>query len=208
MERTDVRCYAMSPAGCLSARAMRHGMSQPNALCHFLLDTGFWREQSQIEMNRDFKIMNMNSFFSRFCYSQIFCVAAAVLVVLASCSLTSCGRNRNGEILDATKSGGLEKVKVLLNNNPDLVFCKDTNSCTPLFLAAIYDHKDVAELLLANKADVNARTKKGQTPLHFVAIADHTDMAELLLGKGADVNAKDYKSGWTPLHFAARTGNS
>ena len=35
-------------------------------------------------------------------------------------------------------------------------------------------HKDVAELLLANGADVNARNNRGETPLHLV-LAEATD---------------------------------
>jgi len=65
-------------------------------------------------------------------------------------------------------------------------------------LAAFNDHKDVAELLLANKADVNA--------LHFAAFNDHKDIADLLLAKGAAVNAKTDK-GVTPLHWAAMKGH-
>ena len=44
-------------------------------------------------------------------------------------------------------------------------------------------HKDVAELLLANKADVNARDNDGDTPLHMAAMKGHKDMVELLLAK-------------------------
>ena len=46
---------------------------------------------------------------------------------------------------------------MLIKENPDLVFSEDANGCTTLFLAAIYNHKDVAELLLANKADVECQ---------------------------------------------------
>ena len=77
-------------------------------------------------------------------------------------------------------------------------------------------HKDVAELLLANKADVNARNNKGETPLHRV-LAQATDsrytpetelgkrnveMVELLVASNADVNAKD-NNGSTPLDYPA-----
>jgi len=60
-------------------------------------------------------------------------------------------------------------------------------------------------LLLASKADVNAREKAGYTPLHRAAVSGHKDVAELLLAKKADVNAKD-NFGYTALHLAARKG--
>jgi ankyrin repeat protein len=55
----------------------------------------------------------------------------------------------------------------------------------------------VVELLLANKADVNARDKKGVTPLNLAAFYDHKDMAELLLAHGAHVN----------VYYATQTGD-
>ena len=36
---------------------------------------------------------------------------------------------------------------------------------TPLHCGARYDHKNVAELLLANRADINAKNNGGFTPL-------------------------------------------
>src|ERR1035437_7312102 len=100
--------------------------------------------------------MNTHSFFSRFCHSPIPRRAAVLLVALAWSSLAF-----GGEIHDAAKAGDLEKVAVLLKNNPDLVFSKDTNGATPLHLAALFGHKYVVELLLAFKAEVNATNNAG-----------------------------------------------
>jgi ankyrin repeat protein len=60
----------------------------------------------------------------------------------------------------------------------------------------------VAEVLLANKANVNAKAWDGSTPLRWAAFYSRKDVAELLLAKGADVNVKDI-GGDTPLHHAA-----
>src|SRR5881227_117827 len=49
--------------------------------------------------------------------------------------------------LDAIRSGDLEKVKLLLENNPALVSSKDTNGMTPLHFAALEGHYDIAEFL-------------------------------------------------------------
>ena len=67
-------------------------------------------------------------------------------------------------------------------------------------------YTDISDLLLANKADVNARDRDGNSPLHFAAFNDHKDIADLLLAKGAAVNAKTDK-GVTPLHWAAMKGH-
>ena len=111
-----------------------------------------------------------------------------------------------GEIHEAAGAGDLAKVKALLKDNPNLVFSKDNNDETPLHWAASRGHKDVAELLLANKAGVDARDNHGQTPLHAAAIGGHKDLAELLLAGKADVNGKD-NAGDTPLHLAAFYGH-
>ena len=60
-------------------------------------------------------------------------------------------------------------------------------------------HKEIVELLLANKAEVNAKANDGTTPLHAAAAGGHKDVAELLLANNADVNARNNK-GETPLH--------
>ena len=68
-----------------------------------------------------------------------------------------------------------------------------------------YGHNDVAELLLANKAEVNAKDKSEWTPLHWAAMKGHKAVVELLLANGADVNAKA-NNGGTPLHLAEDRG--
>jgi cytohesin len=89
-----------------------------------------------------------------------------------------------GEINDAARNGDLAKVKALLKDHPDLVSSTDDNGQTPLCSAAIGGHKDVAELLLANKADVNAKDDNGETPLHAAAKAGQNNMVDLLRGNG------------------------
>ena len=79
------------------------------------------------------------------------------------------------------------------------------DGATPLHHAAGRGQKEIAELLIAEGADVNAKSHGGGTPLHSAAAKEHENIAELLIAKGADVNAKDNK-GRTPLHWATGTG--
>jgi ankyrin repeat protein len=98
-------------------------------------------------------------------------------------------------IHDAAYKGDLDKVKELLKNNPNLVSSIRNGNInagdTPLHSAARGGYKNVAELLLANKADVNAENEEGWTPLHLAALMGHKDFAELLLANKANVNASD-----------------
>lgn len=65
---------------------------------------------------------------------------------------------------------------------------------------------EILKLLLASKADVNARAEYRQTPLHFAAQSGNTVAVKLLIERGADVNSqrRDRK---TPLHLAASNGH-
>ncbi len=132
----------------------------------------------------------------------------------------------------AAKAGHIEAVNKHLDMGTD-VNEKDDLQMTPLLYA---DTKEIAELLIAKGADVDAMDMQGMTPLNMAASAGHTGIAKLLISKGANVNAKDNQgltplhraetkeitelliangayvivkkgdNGWTPLHTAARTG--
>jgi cytohesin len=58
-----------------------------------------------------------------------------------------------------------------------------------LHWAAYEGHKEIAELLISEGADVNAKADGGGTPLHQAAYEGHKEVAELLIAKGADANA-------------------
>jgi ankyrin repeat protein len=72
-----------------------------------------------------------------------------------------------------------------------------------LHIATQLGHKEIAELLIAKGADVNAKIEGGGTSLHFSAGNGHKETVELLISKGADVNAKD-ADGTTPIDWAKR----
>jgi ankyrin repeat protein len=76
-------------------------------------------------------------------------------------------------------------------------------------------NKELAELLIAKGADVNAKSQEGITSLHMAADGFHQGqakkekeieaVAKLLIAQGADVNAKTSEGG-TPLHKVAKRG--
>ena len=147
--------------------------------------------------------MSMHSFFSQLFHTSTLRRAAITLTVLAWSSLTF-----GGEIHKAVRNVQMEKVKALLKADPSLVSSKDKDmdGRTPLHVAAAEGYKDMAELLLANKAEVNAKTGFGNTPLHFAAERGYNDVVELLLSNKAEVDAKDGIE-WTPFLYAAARGH-
>ena len=78
---------------------------------------------------------------------------------------------------------------------------------TPLMVAATYNRKKTAEVLLAKGARVDpANTRSGMSALHRAASAGHEDMVELLLANGADMLRKT-KDEQTALDLAAANGH-
>ena len=73
---------------------------------------------------------------------------------------------------------------------------------TPLHLAAMYGHQSIAQLLIENKADVNAGDCNGSTPLHVATCQGMSALVVLLVKNGADINSRSL-NGSTPLHSAA-----
>jgi hypothetical protein len=108
-----------------------------------------------------------------------------------------------GSLHEAALNGKLDKAKALIQANPALVNSHNSYAQqTPLHLAAEFGHKDVAELLLANGADVEAKAYGGWTPLLQAVFGGHRDLVELMVAHKADVNYKE-DAGRSPLHVAA-----
>lgn len=71
--------------------------------------------------------------------------------------------------------------------------------------AASGRHVEVARLLVARGADVNAAAQGGYAPLHVAAGLGQRDMVEFLLKQGANVNAQDIRG--TPILGAVGNGH-
>jgi len=113
------------------------------------------------------------------------------------------------------------EIGVLLNDNPALY--RDELGRTVLHFAADMGYMELAQLLVVNGADVNARDKQERAPLHEAVAGVHRKsyattrgatarqeaqckaVADLLLSNQANANPKD-KDGRTPLHEAAWHG--
>jgi ankyrin repeat protein len=64
------------------------------------------------------------------------------------------------------------------------VNAKSNTGRTPLHWAAARGHKEVAELLIAEGADVNAKGDDGNTPLGTAILFKRTEIADLLRKHG------------------------
>jgi ankyrin repeat protein len=107
-------------------------------------------------------------------------------------------------ICEAAEEGDINKVELILEENPRLLNSKDENGATPLHVAAAKGHRNIAELFLARGAKLNAKDHEGCTPLHHAVINNHIPLVELLISENAKINVRDI-SGYTPLRMAHNT---
>ena len=116
----------------------------------------------------------------------------------------------------AVEKGQEAEVVALLKADPGLVSSRDKMGNTPLHVAALHNRLEVAALLLANGADVNAENYQkvelrdhkwrrwGETPLSLALWAyNNKDMVTLLLTHGADPNVV-LSGGVTPIYRAVQ----
>ena len=125
-----------------------------------------------------------------------------LLITIAALVLAGCGPPAPDiSIHDAARDGNIEAVKQHLAAGTDVDEKGGMTKYTPLQEASRKGHKEVAELLIAKGADVNAKNDFGVTPLHYAADYGQREIIDLLITKGADVNATDF-IGMTPLDSA------
>ena len=111
-----------------------------------------------------------------------------LLTTIAAVLLVGCGPSV--DIWEAASEGNIQAVKQHLAAGTDFELRCTACGLTVLGHAAWGGHKEIAELLIAADANVNAKRNTGVTPLHHAAWNGHKEVAELLIANGADVNAK------------------
>ena len=128
-----------------------------------------------------------------------------LLITIVAVVLVGCGLSvPDNDLQEAAGLGNIEAVKQHLAAGVDVNGWGDKgNEATPLYYAAQSGHKEIAELLIANDADVNLRsgmiikTEDGdageqmaqksmnnRTPLDMAILFDHTEIADLLRKHG------------------------
>lgn len=98
--------------------------------------------------------------------------------------------------------GQAETVKALLDAGVEVnAASRESMKVTPLASAAASKQTEIARLLIAHGANVNARAASGHIPLHEASATGNVELVRLLIENGADINAKT-DDGRTPLDFA------
>ncbi|XP_076299534.1 ankyrin repeat domain-containing protein 49-like [Lasioglossum baleicum] len=111
------------------------------------------------------------------------------------------------EILDAAEKGKLEKTRMLITKNPELLESTDNDGYTPLHRACYGNHVEVVEYLLQAGAKINSKTMDDWQPLHSACCWNNVEAAAVLIANGADINAKS-KGDQTPLHLVSASSHN
>jgi uncharacterized protein len=109
-------------------------------------------------------------------------------------------------VLEAAAVGRADRLRELLDADPEARHARTPEGFTPLGLAAFLGGPDVVRVLLEHGADANddADNQFGVRPVNAAAAAHDRETMRLLLEAGADPNARQ-QGGFTPLHEAAHT---
>ena len=84
-------------------------------------------------------------------------------------------------IITAVSSGELNKLKELIEKNPDMVNKTNSNGLTPLAAALLNDKMQETEYLLTKDADKNSSMQIGKTAIEWAKEQDNNNSAFLLI---------------------------
>ncbi|NTU51826.1 MAG: MBL fold metallo-hydrolase [Candidatus Aminicenantes bacterium] len=122
------------------------------------------------------------------------------LVIMLLCLAASAGGQ---ELLEAVKTGDLDKVRLIVERNPGVVNVPNQNGETILFAAITPGGRaEIVEYLISKGANVNQMNNFYMAPLHLACRRGlPLEIVRLLVEHGADVNAVSKYQG-RPLDMA------
>ena len=109
-------------------------------------------------------------------------------------------------LMVAANRNRLDTARLLIEHGADPNPREIRGGQTALMWAVSEGHPEMVELLIDNRADVNAPSNSGFTSLMFAAQKGDAETAEILLKAGALANAVMFRSGLTALMIASIGG--
>ncbi len=112
------------------------------------------------------------------------------------------------DVFDAAALGHVDRLRALLDEEPDRVGTWSGDGFTPLHLAAFFGQPEATAVLVDAGADVGAVARNAMQvqPLHSAVAGRDVESVRLLLAAGADPDARQH-GGWTPLMAARQHGD-
>lgn len=107
----------------------------------------------------------------------------------------------------AILEGNITALKFLVSKGAN-VGATNLDEQTPLNLASKQADIAIVKLLLEEGSNIEAKDVDGLTPLLTSLRRDDPSVSRLLIESGANIEAFDTRRRWTPLHWAATSGNN
>ena len=127
-----------------------------------------------------------------------------LITTIAAVMLVGCGESQSPDmrLIQSIKDKDINATKNAFSDGADVNanMGLDWDERRPLHQAVGSWRMGIAELLIAEAADVNEKDNREYTSLHFAVTHTYKEMVEMLIEKGADVNAMTI--GFTPLELA------
>jgi uncharacterized protein len=123
-------------------------------------------------------------------------------VALAISSVPISAQQVYEDLIVAVANDRADEVKRLLARGMD-PSSVDPHGDPLLFIAARAGYRATVDVLLAAKANVNAKNRFGDTPLMVAALNGRLEIVRRLRMQGAELEPR----GWTPLIYAATGGH-
>jgi ankyrin repeat protein len=117
-------------------------------------------------------------------------------------------RHPDLDIFEASATGRLERVRNILDQQPDLISAYSNDGWTALHLAAFFKQPQLVALLIERGSEIAARSRNqmANLPLNAAVASGSYEAASILIEHGADVNSRG-SSASVPLHSAAANGD-
>jgi ankyrin repeat protein len=131
--------------------------------------------------------------------------ASWAITILAFASFTDAA-TPDRRVVDAAEKRDGAALKTLVKQRAN-VNTPQPDGATAIAWAAHWDELEMADVLIAAGADVNARNDIGVTPLTLACTNGSAAMVAKLLRAGADAKSALPRTGETPLMTAAASGN-
>eukprot|EP00730_Choanoeca_flexa_P002363 TRINITY_DN11023_c0_g3_i1.p2 TRINITY_DN11023_c0_g3~~TRINITY_DN11023_c0_g3_i1.p2 ORF type:complete len:226 (+),score=71.98 TRINITY_DN11023_c0_g3_i1:1548-2225(+) len=107
----------------------------------------------------------------------------------------------------AVKANDLNAVKLMLDNDTNLIDKPDDAKFSALMQAAYHGHNGMVLLLLKAHANPNYQSNSDKSAMMLAVIEGHLNTIKLLIDYGADIHVQD-RAGATALDFAVDFGRA
>ncbi|KAL6343139.1 hypothetical protein AAG906_020928 [Vitis piasezkii] len=120
------------------------------------------------------------------------------------------GKGKDTALHEAVRHGNREVVKLLIKEDPDLVYGANDSGTTPLYMAAEGRFRAIVEIIIDESKETGTSPPyigfMGRTALHAAVICNDKEMTKTILEWKPDLTKEVDKNGWSPLHYAAERG--